>query len=51
LVTLSNRHNPRPKSIRVVVACLHNLSDELGLSSGYELFVELFIRSLLPYLA
>jgi hypothetical protein len=50
-VKLSGRHNVQLESTRVVVACLHNSSDELELSSNYELFIEPFLRSLLPYQA
>jgi hypothetical protein len=50
-VKLSGRHNLQLESTRVVVACLHNSSDELELSSNYELFVEPSLLSSLPYLA
>jgi hypothetical protein len=45
LVKLSGRHSLQLESTRVVVACLHNSSDELELLSNYELFVELFLVS------
>jgi hypothetical protein len=51
LVRLSDRHNLQLKSTRVSVVCLRNSSVELGLSSNYELFVELSLLSPLPYLA
>jgi hypothetical protein len=51
LVRLSGRHDLQRESTRVDVACLHNFSIELGLSSSYELFVELSLLSPLPYLA
>jgi hypothetical protein len=50
-VKLSGRHNLQLESTRVVVACLHNSSDELELLSNYELFIELFLWSPLPYQA
>jgi hypothetical protein len=51
LVKLSGRHNLQPESTRAYVVCLHNFSNELVLSSNYELFAEPFLWSLLPYLA
>jgi hypothetical protein len=51
LVKPSGRHNLQPESTRAYVVCLHNFSNELELSSNYELFTEPFLRSPLPYLA
>jgi hypothetical protein len=51
LVKLSGRYNLQLESARVVIACLHNSSAELELLSNYELFVELSLRSPLPYQA
>jgi hypothetical protein len=51
LVKLLGRHNPQLESTRVFVACLHNSSDELELLSNYELFIELYLPSPLPYQA
>jgi hypothetical protein len=43
LVRLSGRHDLQLENTRVYIACLHNFSVELGLSSSYELFVELLL--------
>jgi hypothetical protein len=47
LVKLSGRHNLQLESTRVSGVCLCNSSDELELSSNYELFVEPSLLS--PY--
>jgi hypothetical protein len=47
LVRLSGRHDLQRENTRVDIACLHNFSIELGLSSSYELFVEFCFLSLL----
>jgi hypothetical protein len=51
LAKLSGRHNLQLESTRVVVACLHNSSGELGLLLGFELFFEPFLLFPLPYQA
>jgi hypothetical protein len=48
---LPDRRNLPPENTRAIVACLHNFSVELEISSNYELFFELFLLSLLPYQA